>query len=197
MDGKYELPKLDYDYDELEPHISEEQLKVHHTKHHQGYVNKANKLIEKLENARTDGEPIKDLIQNLTFNISGHIMHSLFWKNMSPNGGGQPSGKIKEVIENEFGSFERFKKEFTEAASSIKGSGWAALAYCQQIGRPIVLQMEQHNNFVIPSFRLIMVLDMWEHAFYIDHKSEKAKFVDAFWNVVNWEEINNWLDEVT
>jgi Fe-Mn family superoxide dismutase len=195
----YVLPKLPYDYTDLIPHMSEEQLRIHHTKHHQAYVNGANALLEKLDKARKEGTDldIKSTLKELSWNIGGHILHSLFWGNLAPpsKAGGKPSGVLNNALTKEFGSFERFKKEFTQAAVSVEGSGWAALTLCRQTGRPIIMQIEKHNTNVYPMFRILMVLDVFEHAYYIDYKNERAKFVDAFWNIVNWNEINKRLEE--
>jgi len=196
----YVLPKLPYDYKDLEPYVSEEQLKIHHEKHHQGYVNGANAIFEKLEKARKEDIDldIKSTLKTLSFNVGGHVLHSLFWPNLAPSGkgGGEPRGILGNAIEEEFGSFERFKKEFTEAAVSVEGSGWAALTFCRQTTRPIIMQIEKHNTNIYPTFRILMVLDVWEHAYYIDYKNARAKFVDAFWNIVNWDEINKRLKEL-
>ena len=125
-------------------------------------------------------------------------MHSLFWGNLAPTGkgGGKPTGTLGKAIEEEFGSFERFKKEFTQSAISVEGSGWAALTFCKQTNRPIIMQIEKHNTNVYPMFRILMVIDVFEHAYYIDYKNERAKFVDAFWNIINWDEVNKRLEEL-
>jgi len=195
----YTLPKLSYEYNELIPHMSEEQLKIHHSKHHQAYVNGANTILQKLDKARKENAEIdaKSTLKELSFNIGGHLLHSLFWGNLAPTGkgGGKPSGALGDVIEKEFGSFDRFKKEFTQAAISVEGSGWATLTFCRQTKRPIIMQVEKHNMNVYPMFRILMVLDVFEHAYYIDYKNERAKFVDAFWNIVNWNEVNKRLEE--
>lgn len=194
----YVLPKLPYGYRDLEPHISEEQIKIHHQKHHQGYVNGSNAILEKLDKARKDGADldVKSTLKALSFNIGGHILHSLFWPNLAPSGkgGGKPGGALGDAITKDFGSFERFKKEFSQAAFSVEGSGWAALSFCRQTNRPIIMQIEKHNTNVYPMFRILMVLDVWEHAYYLDYKNERAKFVDAFWNIVNWDEVNKRLE---
>jgi len=195
----YVLPKLPYEYKDLQPYTSEEQLRTHHSKHHQAYVNGANAILQKLDGARKEGADldVKSTLKELSFNIGGHILHSLFWGNLAPagKGGGKPGGVLGDAIEKEFGSFERFKKEFTQAAVSVEGSGWAALTLCKQTNRPIIMQIEKHNTNVYPGFRILMVLDVFEHAYYIDYKNERAKFVDAFWNIVNWEEVNKRLKE--
>jgi Fe-Mn family superoxide dismutase len=195
----YVLPKLAYDYKDLMPHMSEEQLRIHHSKHHQAYVNGANTILQKLDKARIENADldIKSTLKELSFNIGGHLLHSLFWSNLAPpnKGGGKPSGALEEALNKEFGSFERFKKEFTQAAVSVEGSGWAALTFCRQTNRPIIMQIEKHNTNVYPMFRILMVLDVFEHAYYIDYKNERAKFVDAFWNIVNWDAVNKRLEE--
>jgi Fe-Mn family superoxide dismutase len=196
----YKLPELPYGYGDLKPHMSEEQLKIHHQKHHQAYVNGANAILERLDKARKDGTDVdvKSTLKELSWNIGGHLLHSLFWGNLAPTnkGGGKPSGVLGDALEREFGSFERFKKEFTAAAVSVEGSGWAALTVCKQTSRPIIMQIEKHNTNVYPMFRILMVLDVFEHAYYIDYKNERAKFVDAFWNIVNWDEVNKRFKEV-
>jgi Fe-Mn family superoxide dismutase len=195
----YKLPELPYGYGDLKPYMSEEQLKIHHQKHHQAYVNGANAILERLDKARKDGTDVdvKATLKELSWNIGGHLLHSLFWANLAPagKGGGKPGGALGGAIEKEFGSFERFKKEFTAAATSVEGSGWAALTFCKQTGRPIIMQIEKHNTNVYPMFRILMVLDVFEHAYYIDYKNERAKFVDAFWNIVNWDEANKRFKE--
>lgn len=187
----YTLPKLPYGYKELEPYISEEQLRIHHQKHHQGYVNGANSIFEKLEKTRKEKAEIdvKSTLKSLSFNIGGHMLHSLFWPNLAPaskGGGREPGGKLVEVLNEEFGSFERFKREFNLAANSVEGSGWAALVFDCQTKRPLIMQIEKHNVNIHPALLILMVLDVWEHAYYLDFKNERAKFVDNFWKIVNW-----------
>jgi len=197
----YVLPKLPYEYKDLAPYMSEEQLRIHHSKHHQAYVNGANAILQKLDKARKEGADIdvKSTLKELSFNIGGHLLHSLFWGNLAlaGKGDGKPLGFLGDALEKEFGSFERFKKEFTQAAVSVEGSGWAALTFCRQTNRPIIMQIEKHNTNVYPMFRILMVLDVFEHAYYIDYKNERAKFVDAFWNIVNWDEVNKRLGELS
>jgi len=196
----YALPKLAYGYKDLQPYISEQQLTIHHQKHHQAYVNGANAILEKLDKSRKEGTDmdVKATLKELSWNIGGHLLHSLFWGNLAPagkGGGGKPSGVLGDAIDKEFGSFERFKKEFTQAAASVEGSGWAALTLCRQTRRPIIMQIEKHNMNVYPMFRILMVIDVFEHAYYIDYKNDRAKFIEAFWNIVNWNEINQRLEE--
>lgn len=190
----FTLPKLPYDYKALAPYISEQQLTLHHDKHHQAYVNGANAAFEKLDKARSENADLdnKALLKELSFNVGGHLLHTAFWENMAPagKGGGKPGGAVADMIDMGFGSFERFKKEFTAAATTTEGSGWAALAVHPRIGRPLIMQIEKHNVNVYPTFNTLMVLDVWEHAYYLDYKNDRAKFVEAFWNLVNWDKVN-------
>lgn len=195
----YELPKLPFDYRDLEPYLSEEQVKIHHQKHHQAYVNGANAILEKLEKSRKEDIEIdmKAILKELSFNIGGHVLHSLFWGNLAPAGkGGVPEGMLLQILEKEFGSFERFKKEFTQSALSVEGSGWSALSFCKLTQRPIIMQIEKHNVNVYPMFRILMVVDVFEHAYYIDYKNDRAKFLETFWNIVNWYEVSKRLEQI-
>lgn len=194
----YTLPDLTYSYGGLAPFISEEQLQIHHQKHHQAYVNGANDLLQKIENARKEGTDLemKSVLKNLSFNVGGHILHNLFWKNIAPagnGGGGEPDDHLGKVLKEEFGTIKRFKKEFYQTALSTEGSGWGALVYCRMTRRPLLMQIEKHNVNIYPSFGILLVLDVWEHAYYLDYKNERAKFVEAFWNIVNWDEIGRRL----
>lgn len=193
----YSLPPLPYGYKDLEPFISEEQLTIHHDRHHQGYVNGANAILKKLDQARQDGVDLdlKSTLKALSFNIGGQLLHSLFWPNLTPasTGGGTPGGALGDALDKEFGSFKRFKTEFSRAAASVEGSGWAALSFCRQTNRPIIMQIEKHNTNVYPMFNILMVLDVWEHAYYLDYKNARGKFIDAFWNIVNWDAVNRRL----
>ncbi len=195
----YSLPKLSYGYKDLEPQMSELQLTIHHQKHHQAYVNGANAILERLDKARKEGTDfdVKATLKELSWNIGGHKLHSLFWKILTPASktSGKPVKSLAEAISKEFGSFERFKKEFSQAASSVEGSGWAALTLCRMTGRPLIMQIEKHNMNVYPGYRILMVLDVFEHAYYIDYKNDRAKFVEAFWNLVNWDEVNKRFEE--
>jgi Fe-Mn family superoxide dismutase len=196
MAGKlYSLPKLPYDYAALAPYISEQQLTLHHTKHHNAYVTGANTLLEKFDKARKEGMDVdmKAAAKELSFHVGGFRLHNLFWENMAPagkGGGGAPKGDLAKALDSEFGSFDRFKKEFTQASSSTEGSGWAVLTYCKGTGRPLIMQIEKHNVNVIPGFVILMVLDVWEHAYYLDYKNDRAKYIEGFWNIVNWDAVN-------
>ena len=192
MAKKYVLPELPYAYDALEPHISAEIMELHHSKHHQNYVNGANAALEKLEAARKDGSiaaVVTALSKDLAFNLGGHTNHSLFWENLSPNGGGKPAGELAAAIDEDFGSFEEFQKHFAAAALGLQGSGWAVLAY-DKIGERLVIEQmtDQQGNLSIDLVPLLL-LDMWEHAFYLQYKNVKADYVAAVWNVFNWDEV--------
>lgn len=195
---KYALPALAYGYGDLAPYISEKQLTLHHQKHHQAYVNGANAIFEKFEKSRSEGSDFdqKAVLKELSFHIGGHRLHTLFWENLAPagkGGGGTPTDTLAEWVKKDFGTFDRLKKEFTQAASSVEGSGWAALSVCLQTGRLLVMQVEKHNVNVYPGFRILMVLDVWEHAYYLDYQNDRGKFIENFWNIVNWDIVNQRL----
>ncbi|MBF0581676.1 MULTISPECIES: superoxide dismutase [Corynebacterium] len=189
---KYELPELDYAYDALEPHISGEIMELHHTKHHQNYVNGANAALDKLQAARENGEiagVVTALSKDLAFNLGGHTNHSLFWKNLSPNGGGEPTGELAEAINRDFGSFEKFQEHFNGAALGLQGSGWAVLGYDHVADRLVIEQMTDQQGNLSINLTPLLLLDMWEHAFYLQYKNVKADYVKAVWNVFNWDEV--------
>jgi Fe-Mn family superoxide dismutase len=191
----YTLPHLPYGYKALAPYISEVQLTLHHQKHHQAYVTGANAILEKLDKARKENADLdmKALLKELSFHLGGFRLHNMFWENLAPagvGGGGIPKGELAAAITAEYGNFERFKKEFTQAASSVEGSGWAVLTYCMNTGRLMMMQVEKHNVNLIPGYRILMALDLWEHAYYLDYKNDRAKFIDAFWHLVNWDAVD-------
>ena len=188
----YELPDLPYAFDALEPHISAEIMELHHDKHHANYVAGANAALEALEeerNGEANPDRIRALSKNLAFNLGGHTNHSIFWKNLSPNGGGEPTGELAEAINRDFGSFEKFKAHFSAAATSLQGSGWAVLGYDHIAGRLIIEQLTDQQGNTSINFTPLLMLDMWEHAFYLQYKNVKGDYVNAFWNVINWEEV--------
>jgi Fe-Mn family superoxide dismutase len=194
----YSLPKLPYDYNALVPAISEEQLTLHHTKHHQAYVTGANVLLEKLDKARKENADLdmKATLKELSFHVGGYRLHTLFWENLAPagkSGGGVPKGELAKAIDAEYTSFARFKKEYVQAALSTEGSGWAVLTFCMKTNRLLIMQLEKHNVNVVPGFRILMALDVWEHAYYLDYKNDRAKYIESFWNIVNWDEVNKRL----
>ena len=191
----YTLPELDYDYSALEPHISAQIMELHHSKHHQAYVTGANTALEKLAEARETGNfaAINKLEKDLAFHLGGHVNHSVFWKNMSPDGGGAPDGEVGAAIDDYFGSFESFKKQFSDNATSIQGSGWSMLVW-DTLGKRLNLAQlfDQQGN--LPAGQLpILQLDMWEHAFYLQYKNVKGDYVKAWWNVINWANVGERL----
>ena len=195
----YTLPELPYDCAALEPHISGRIMELHHDRHHAAYVTGANAALEKLRAAREAGDhaAINLHEKNLAFNLGGHINHSIFWKNLSPNGGGEPEGDLAEAIKDSFGSFDAFKAQFTAAALGIQGSGWAVLAYDTVSGRLVTFQMfDQQGNVPVGTIPLFQV-DMWEHAFYLDYLNVKGDYVKAIWNIANWQDAGERLAAAT
>ena len=197
-DKFYKLPSSSYGYKDLEPYISEQQLKIHVEKHHRAYVNAANSIFEKLDNSRKDQTDLdlKATLKELSFNIGGHILHSLYWGNMLPPAKYKPpKGVLADAINAEFGNLDRFKKEFTQAALSVEGSGWAALTYCRKTDRPLIMQIEKHNMNVYPTFKILLIIDVFEHAYYLDYKNERAKYIEAFWKIVDWSEAGKRMEK--
>jgi len=198
---KYRLPELLYEYDALEPFISEETLRLHHDKHHLTYVTAANALLDKIDEARKNNSELdyKSVLKSLSFNVGGHLLHEIFWKVMTPaSSEAKPAGELAEAIDKEFGSFERFKKEFSETAKSVEGSGWAALAFHVEHGENgslAIIQIEKHNVNLYPEQKILLCLDVWEHAYYLDYKSDRAKFIENWWNIVNWQEVEKRFPE--
>jgi Fe-Mn family superoxide dismutase len=189
--AQYTLPDLPYDYSALEPHISGQIVELHHSKHHQAYVTGLNTALEQLEEARSKGElgTITKLEKDLAFNLAGHINHSVFWKNQSPDGGDKPAGDLGQAIEDNFGSWDGFQAQFTQAATTIQGNGWATLEW-EPLGQRLIIQQfyDHQNNLAVGTHPLLM-LDVWEHAFYLQYKNVKADYVKAFWNVINWDDV--------
>ena len=192
----YTLPELPYDYAALEPHISGRIMELHHDKHHAAYVAGANSALDALAAAREEGNlgAINLWEKNLAFNLGGHTNHTIFWNNLSPNGGGEPEGELAEAINDSFGSFEKFRAHFTATALGIQGSGWAVLAYDSISGKLVIFQLfDQQANVPVGTVPLFMV-DMWEHAFYLDYLNVKADYVKAIWNIANWNDVAKRLD---
>jgi superoxide dismutase, Fe-Mn family len=188
----YTLAELPYDYSALEPNISGRIMELHHDKHHKTYVDGANTALAKLAEARDAGDLtyVNKLQKDLAFNLAGHVNHSIFWTNMSPDGGDKPVGELAAAIDEYFGSFDKFTAHFTAAALGVQGSGWAALVYDAIGGRPIIVQFhDQQQDFPVGVVPLLL-LDVWEHAYYLDYKNVRADYVKAFWNVVNWANVS-------
>ena len=187
----YTLPELAYDYSALAPSISAQIMELHHSKHHQAYVTGANAAIAALAAARGTGDfaNVNKLEKDLAFNLGGHVNHSIFWTNMSPDGGDKPTGELASAIDDNFGSFDKFTAHFTAAAMGVQGSGWAALTW-DSIGKKLLINQmfDQQANFAIGSVPLLL-LDVWEHAYYLDYQNVRADYVKAFWNIANWSNV--------
>ena len=187
----YTLPDLPYDYAALEPHISGKIMQLHHDKHHQAYVTGANTALEQLAAARDaeDLAAVNKLSKDLAFNVGGHVNHTIFWNNLSPDGGERPEGELAAAIDEFFGSFEKFQAHFTATALGVQGSGWAVLAWDALGQRPNIVQLfDQQGNLPAGTIPLLM-LDVWEHAYYLDYLNVRADYVKAFWNIANWQDV--------
>ena len=197
----YTLPELPYDYAALAPVISPEIVELHHDKHHAAYVKGANDTLEQLAEARETERwgSVNGLEKSLAFHLSGHILHSIYWQNMTGEGGGEPLaadgvGELAEAIAESFGSFASFKAQLSKAAATTQGSGWGVLAYEPLSGRLIVEQVYDHQGNVGQGATPLLVFDAWEHAFYLQYRNVKADFFTAIWNVVNWTDVAERLD---
>jgi Fe-Mn family superoxide dismutase len=188
---KYTLPDLAYDFAALEPHISGRIMQLHHGKHHAAYVAGANTTLDLMAEARDKNDLtwINKLQKDLAFNLGGHVNHSIFWKNLSASGGDKPTGELAAAIDEYFGSFDGFRAHFSANAMGIQGSGWSILAW-DVLGQRLIIEQlyDQQGNLVAASVPLLM-LDMWEHAFYLDYQNVKADYVAAFWNIVSWQDV--------
>ena len=191
--AKYTLPELTYDYAALAPHISATIMELHHSKHHQAYVTGANTALDQLAEARDSANlaNVNKLEKDLAFNLGGHTNHSIFWTNLSPNGGDKPTGDLAAAIDDQFGSFDKFTAHFTAVALGVQGSGWAVLAY-DSIGQKLIIVQffDQQGNLPAGIVPLLM-LDVWEHAYYLDYKNVRADYVKAFWNIANWSNVSD------
>ncbi|MEO6309209.1 MAG: superoxide dismutase [Leifsonia sp.] len=188
---EYTLPALPYDYSALEPSISGTIMELHHGKHHQAYVTGANTALAQLAEARESGNlaNVNKLQKDLAFNLGGHVNHSIFWTNMSPNGGDKPTGELASAVDDFFGSFDKFQAHFAATAMGVQGSGWSVLAW-DSIGQQLIIQQffDQQANFAAGTVPLLM-LDVWEHAYYLDYRNVRADYVKAFWNIVDWSNV--------
>ncbi|TQM46043.1 Fe-Mn family superoxide dismutase [Pseudonocardia cypriaca] len=184
----YTLPDLPYDYGALAPHITGEIMELHHSKHHQTYVGALNQTLDKLAEARdkNDFGAIVGLEKTLAFNLGGHVNHSAFWQNLSPDGGDKPTGELAAALDEHFGSFDAFRAHFTAAATTIQGSGWAILGW-DTLGERLLIHQLYDQQANLPAGQIpLVLLDMWEHAFYLQYRNVKPDYVKAWWNVVNW-----------
>ena len=186
--GKHQLPPLPYAYNALEPYISEEIMRLHHDKHHQSYVDGLNKAELALYKSNS---PLKHWLREQAFHGSGHYLHTIFWENMTPNSTKKPAGELLKQIEKDFGSWRNFKELFSNVANSVEGVGWAILLWQPRSRRLGIQSFEKHQLFQIADTIPLLVLDMWEHAYYLQYKTDKKAYIDNWWNVVNWNNVNN------
>jgi superoxide dismutase, Fe-Mn family len=199
MKTPYVLPDLPFDPGALEPHVSGKIIELHHGKHHAAYVKNANTALEKLDAARDkqDFGSIAALERALAFNLSGHVLHSIFWQNLMPKGGGEPKGALGQQIDRDLGGLATFKRQMNEVAGSIMGSGWAALIW-EPIGqRLLVTQIYDHQSNLAQSGVPLLVIDAWEHAYYLQYQNRKAEFFEALWNLWNWKDVAGRFEAAT
>lgn len=184
----YRLPDLPYAHDALEPTVSAESLDLHHGKHHAAYVKGSNTALEQLAEARTKGrlESINLLQRNLAFNVSGHALHSLFWTSMSPEGGGKPTDTFAVAVERDFGGYTELRAELTATALGVQGSGWAALELEPISGRLVVEQIHDHQSGACSGSTTLLAIDVWEHAYYLQYRNDRAAWIDAFFEIADW-----------
>jgi superoxide dismutase, Fe-Mn family len=187
----YTLPALEYDYAALEPYYSARVLELHHDKHHKAYVDGVNTTLEKLGSARESGDlsSIVGLEKTLAFNLSGHVLHTLFWKNLSPDGGDKPTGELAAAIDEFFGSFDKFKTQLTQATATVQGSGWGALTWEPLGERLFTEQIYDHQGNTGQGGVPLLVIDAWEHAYYLQYENRRPEYVDAMWNVIDWADV--------
>jgi superoxide dismutase, Fe-Mn family len=195
----YTLPDLPYDYAALEPHISGEIIELHHDKHHAAYVKGANDTLDKLAEAREKGDfgAIVGLEKTFAFHLSGHTLHTLYWQNLSGDGGDKPDGALAAAIDADFGSFDGFKGQLTQATATTQGSGWGVLSYDSLSSKLTVQQVQDHQGNVGIGTTPLLVFDAWEHAFYLQYKNVKPDYVNALWNIVNWADVAARYDAVS
>lgn len=193
--GRYALPQLPYAYDALEPHIDAQTMQLHHARHHQSYVDGLNRAHDRIRKLAGQGDDV-DMSQlagiqrDLSFNGGGHVLHVIFWATMGPDAGGEPQGPLAETIAEQFGSFEAFKGYFSKVAASVKGSGWAILGYEPMGNRLSVFASNEHDAYYIPGTFPLLPLDVWEHAYYLRYQNQRTKYIQAWWNVVDWQAVS-------
>jgi superoxide dismutase, Fe-Mn family len=202
---QYELPKMPYAYDALEPHIDAKTMEIHHTKHHQAYTTKLNDALGKCS-SDVQNKDILDILSNLNqvpselksainFNGGGYDNHKLFWNNMKPNGGGEPGGAVADAINASFGSFADFKEKFSSTTAVIQGSGWGWLVYNPSSSKVEYVAMSNQDSPRTKGLVPLLGLDVWEHAYYLNYQNKRPDYIAAWWNVVNWEEVDNRLSK--
>ncbi|GAA1011109.1 superoxide dismutase [Fe-Zn] 1 [Acrocarpospora pleiomorpha] len=189
--GQYTLPDMPYDYAALEPAITGEILELHHSKHHAAYVKGANDTLDRLAEVRDKGDfsGLVGLEKTYAFNLSGHVLHTIFWQNLSPDGGDRPDGELGDAITEHFGSFEAFQKQLTTATATVQGSGWGVLAW-EPLGRRLIVeQVYDHHGNVGMSSTPLLVFDAWEHAYYLQYKNVRPDYVEKLWSLINWNDV--------
>jgi superoxide dismutase, Fe-Mn family len=197
--GPYTLPPLPYDYADLEPHIDAQTMRIHHDRHHAGYVRNANNALAKLQRIReTGGDMVAEVgttTQSLAFNLSGHLLHAMFWNNMAPDGGGEPASgsEIGRMIKRDFGSFHQFAGHFQAASAQVQGSGWGLLVFEPNAKRLMIMQVEKQHNSNVGTIPLLGV-DVWEHAYYLKYQNRRSDYIKAFMNVINWNDVDERLN---
>lgn len=196
---RFELPPLGYRYDALEPACSAELLELHHAGHHQGYVDDANRASEELRDLRAAGdfERINQLEKDLAFNLAGHVLHTMMWRNLAPNDGAPPGGKLLALIREAFGSVEALRRQFGAAGAALQGAGWVALSWESVKCALVVEQIHEHRRSRSASTLPLLVMDMWEHAYYLQHRNRKERWIVSFWDLVNWGDVSRRLESVS
>ncbi len=197
-EGECKLLPLPYPYDALEPYIDKMTLTIHHDKHHAGYVGNFNATLGKLSEARASGDfsLIKHWSRELAFHGSGHVLHTLYWDNMSPKGGGKPKGELVAAMERSFGGFDRFKEQFVAATNAVEGSGWGIMAFEPFRGYLVILQAEKHQDLTIWGVYPLLICDVWEHAYYLKYQNRRAEYVNNFFNLIHWPEVEKRYNKV-
>jgi len=196
---KLTLPALPYDLKALEPIISEKQLSLHYLKHHQAYVDGANAALEEIASAHKVGvaAEMRYLPEELVFNVAGNILHSLYWHSMAPEGeGGELQGSLAEVLYRDFDDLKTFRDEFSRTAVSLQGSGWVALTYDPVLAQLLITKIQIHQNGLYPMLPLVLVLDVWEHAYYLDYENRRKEYVQNWWRLVNWGELEERFEKI-
>jgi len=200
--GTYRLPELPYDYGALDAAIDAQTMEIHHSRHHAGYIRGMQTALEELDRIRTgNGEArlVKHWSQELSFHASGHVNHALFWQVMAPpdaGGGGRPEGRLAELIDRDFGGFERFQSHFIAASASVEGSGWGWLVWEPMSGRLMIIQGEKQQDLMITGVLPILGLDVWEHAYYLRYQNRRRAYCEAFFEVINWSKVSELLERV-
>ena len=191
--GECQQRPLPYPYDALEPHLDKQTLMIHYEKHHAGYVRNLNKTLQRLSAAGESGDftLIKHLTGEMAFHGSGHVLHTLYWENMTPETDGRPTGKLRTAMEQSFGSLDRFQRQFSAATNAVEGSGWGILAMEPFHGQLVVLQAEKHQDLTIWGVFPLLVCDVWEHAYYLTYQNRRSAYVQNFLRIINWREVAN------